>query len=353
MNRYHQLAIYFRHRFRQRVQKIPLDAGFSCPNRDGTLSTRGCIFCNPKGSGSGMGLKGMSLAEQWDLWRERYEGSRGSALFIAYLQSFSNTYGPAEKLERTLAEIKALPEIAGLSIGTRPDCIDAQKLDIIARHAAHPAMGETWLELGLQSAHDKTLSRINRGHTFAVFETAVRQAHERGLNVCAHIIAGLPGESAYDVLQTVDKVNSLPIRGIKFHNLYVAADTPLAEEWRRGDYTPMGEALYIDILVQALPRLRPDIIIHRLTGDPAEGELLAPVWNASKTDILAAVAAELAKRDTWQGKDLIPATATPPAQPPLWFNLRRNLPRASHAAWRREFLAIAQKLNFDATEPLP
>jgi len=349
MNRYHQLSIYFRHRFRQRVQKVPLDAGFTCPNRDGTLSTRGCIFCNPKGSGSGMGLKGMSLADQWAFWCERFAHSRGSATFIAYLQSFSNTYGPTEKLERTLQTIEALPEIAGLSIGTRPDCIDAEKLDCIMRAAQHPSMQEVWLELGLQSARDHTLARINRGHDFATFARAVHMAHERGLKVCAHIIAGLPGESLADVLYTVDQINALPVRGIKFHSLYVAEDTPLAEEWRRGEYRPMSEALYVDTLVEALPRLRPEIVIQRLTGDPAEGELLAPHWPSSKSGLLAAVAAELEKRDTWQGKHLAENDSS---RPPLWFTLRRNLPRSLHKQWDEEYRAIAPSLDFNLTEPL-
>ncbi|UZP69093.1 TIGR01212 family radical SAM protein [Desulfovibrio mangrovi] len=350
MNRYHQLSVYFRHRFRQRVQKVPLDAGFTCPNRDGSLSTRGCIFCNPRGSGSGMGLKGASLSDQWAFWRERYSRSLGPATFIAYLQSFSNTYGPLEKLEQTLTEIEALPDLAGLSIGTRPDCIDNERLDLIARTAAKPAMREVWLELGLQSALDRTLARINRGHDFASFERAVHLAHKRGLKVCAHVIAGLPGESLDDFLYTIDTVNALPVQGIKFHSLYVAEDTPLAEEWQRGEYTPLNEAIYIDTVAEAIPRLRPEIVIQRLTGDPAEGELLAPVWPSTKTVIISAIAAELQKRDTWQGKALKDSGK---GRPPLWFSLRRNLPAALHAEWEQEFRAIAPQLHFDLTEPLP
>lgn len=350
MNRYHPLATYFRHRFHQRVQKIPLDAGFTCPNRDGTLSTQGCIFCNPQGSGSGMGLQGMSIKEQWAFWREKFTLSRGSATFIAYLQSFSNTYGPLEKLEQTLAAIEALPDLAGLSIGTRPDCIDAEKLACIAKTAANPAIQEVWLELGLQSARDKTLARINRGHDFAAFKKAVHMAAEYRIKVCAHIIAGLPGESLDDFLYTVDQVNALPVHGIKFHNLYVAENTPLAEEWRRGEYRPLSEAIYIDTIVEALPRLRPEIVIQRLTGDPAEGELIAPVWTFSKGDILAAIAAELEKRNTWQGKALSEGQT---GLPPLWFTQRQNLPTSLHKQWEREFRAIAQTLSFPLTEPLP
>ncbi|WP_174403672.1 TIGR01212 family radical SAM protein [Desulfovibrio subterraneus] len=351
MNRYHQLSVYFRHRFRQRVQKIPLDAGFTCPNRDGSLSTRGCIFCNPRGSGSGMGLQGTTLQDQWAFWRERYSRSLGPATFIAYLQSFSNTYGPLEKLEKTLAEIEALPDLAGLSIGTRPDCVDEERLDLIARTATAPSIREVWLELGLQSAQDKTLERINRGHDFACFERAVRMAHARGLKTCVHVIAGLPGESTDDFLHTIDRVNALPVQGIKFHSLYVAEHTPLAEEWRQGGYTPLNEDVYIDTVVRAIPRLRPEIVIQRLTGDPSEGELLAPVWPSTKTGILAAIATGLQNSNTWQGKALgTPGTGN--ERPPLWFTLRRNLPVALQKEWEREYRAIAPELDFDITEPL-
>lgn len=404
MNRYHQLSAYFRHRFRRRVQKIPLDAGFTCPNRDGTLSTRGCIFCNPQGSGSGMGLLGTSLEDQWAFWRDRYGRSDQAGIFIAYLQSFSNTYGPVEKLRRTLEALEALPDLAGLSIGTRPDCLDSEKLDCMARFAAgnlpcarhdlaagpashgqpapashgHSAPArltgqngqngqygqsvphdecpsilpgrEVWLELGLQSAHDRTLARINRGHDFAASEAAVRMAAERGLRVCAHLIAGLPGETEEDFLLTVDRVNALPVHGVKFHNLYVAKDTELARHWERGDYTPLTEEEYLHLLVRALPRLRPEIVVQRLTGDAAADELLAPHWSGGKTAFIASVARELERLNTWQGKEL--DTASGPL-PPLWFSLRRNLPARLHRQWEDEFRAVARTLHFDITEPLP
>ncbi|GFM37059.1 hypothetical protein DSM19430T_17430 [Desulfovibrio psychrotolerans] len=337
-----------------------------------------------------MGLLGASLEDQWAFWRNRYGRSNEAGIFIAYLQSFSNTYGPVEKLRRTLEALEALPDLAGLSIGTRPDCLDSEKLDCIARFAAgnlpcpqhvHAATSgthdqsvperhtgqyrntvppdgqhrilpgrEVWLELGLQSAHDKTLVRINRGHDFAASESAVRMAAERGLRVCAHLIAGLPGETEEDFLLTVDRVNSLPVHGVKFHNLYVAKDTELARHWEQGGYTPLTEEEYLRILVRALPRLRPEIVVQRLTGDAAGDELLAPHWHSGKTAFIASVARGLERLNTWQGKEL---ETSPGPLPPLWFSLRRNLPAHLHRQWEEEFRAMAPILHFNITEPLP
>ncbi|MCT4535988.1 TIGR01212 family radical SAM protein [Halodesulfovibrio sp.] len=337
MNRYLQLATYFRYRFAERVQKIPLDAGATCPNRDGTLSRSGCIFCNPSGSGSGMGLQGMSLNDQWDSWYNKYTRSQNARLFIAYLQSFSNTYGTPEKLSKNLASITSLQGVMGVSIGTRPDCINIEKLDIIAKQQ----LDEIWLELGLQSAHNATLERINRGHSYEDFVEAVNLAAERGIKVCAHLIAGLPGESVDDFLKTVEMVSKLPLRGIKFHSLYVAEGTVLEKMWRMGDYTPMSEEEFIDAIVRAVPKVPSTIVIQRLTGDALEGELLAPNWGTAKRALIDKIMAELVARDTWQGKDV-----DAPHGIPLWFTIRENLPRRLREQWDIEYDAIAEQMGF-------
>lgn len=321
--RLHLLATYLRLRFGARVQKVPLDAGFSCPNRDGTLSRGGCVFCNPRGSGSGLGEDGLTLEEQWTVWTGRYARTRNAGLFIAYLQSFSNTYGPIDKLRRVLGVLPVLPGIVGTAVGTRPDCVDNERLDLIA---ALP-LPEVWLELGLQSAHDATLARINRGHDAAASERAVRDAAARGLRVCAHLMAGLPGESGDDFLATVDWVNRLPVHGVKFHGLYVCEHTALARQWRAGDYTPLEREAYADLIARVLPRLRPEIVIQRLTGDPAGDELLAPDWAGDKRTTTARIHELLAQRDTWQGKEVagnvMDGLGASPAQaaPPAWFGV--------------------------------
>lgn len=306
MNRYFALSAHLRQQFGERVQKIPLDAGFSCPNRDGTISRHGCVFCNPRGSGSGMLEQGMSLTDQWTHWSARIGKRYKARRFIAYLQSYSNTYGPVDKLARVLDELKGLPGIAALSIGTRPDCLDAEKLALLAdlRDSLH--VREVFLELGLQSASDATLACINRGHTAQDFANATRAAADCGLSVVAHLMAGLPSpnghESANEFLASVDFINALPVRGVKFHNLYVCRGTPLARMWHEGEYTPLTQAEYLDMLGRALMRLRPETVIHRLNGNPAPGEHLAPDWAGNMRALHNAVRDHLERSDIWQGK---------------------------------------------------
>ena len=295
---YFALSTYFRHRYGQRVQKLPLDAGFSCPNRDGSLSSKGCIFCNAIGSGSGQGEQGLSLKEQYMGWRDIFYKKYKARLFLAYLQSFTNTYGPLSKLTGVLDQLRDLPELQGLCIGTRPDCVDAEKLSVLA---AFPGE-ESWLDLGLQSSNDQTLIRINRGHNAATFARAAITAADMGLKVCGHIIAGLPGETRDDFLQTIGFLNNLPISGIKIHNLYVCQGSSLAGWWKRGAYTPLTLEEYARWVVPGLARLRPDIVIHRLNGDPQPGELLTPAWAGNKGAVLRYIGKSLRENDIWQGK---------------------------------------------------
>lgn len=308
--RFLSLSRYFRRRFGGRARKIPLDAGFTCPNRDGTLPGRGCLFCNPRGAGAGLGALGLTLREQWNFWREKLGKKDATGFYLAYLQSFSNTHGPIAKVAAALDQLRDLPGLAGLCLATRPDCLDEAKLDLLA---AQP-VPEIWLDLGLQSANDATLARVGRGHDAACFAWAARAAAARGLKVCAHVMAGLPGEREDELLRTVDFLNDLPIRGIKFHNLLVCRGAPLAEDWRRGDYAPLAEERYLELLAAALVRLRSDVVIHRLFADPAPGELLAPAWGAGKRDLLARFQARLEADDLWQGR-----LRFAPAAPPPWF----------------------------------
>jgi len=307
MNRYYSLSTYLRTRFGERVQKIPLDAGFSCPNRDGTISRNGCIFCNPKGSGTGLGAKGLSLKEQYLFWQEKFSKKYKAKLFLAYLQSYTNTYGPLKKIEEILEQLKNLPGLVGLCLGTRPDCLDKDKLNLLASYPFQ----EIWLDLGLQSSNNRTLELINRGHKAEDFARSATLAHKMGLKTCAHVIAGLPRETLEDFLGTIDFLNNLPISGIKIHNLYICKDTPLAKLWRTGVYKPLGMDEYIFWLEQALFSLRPDIVIHRLNGDPSPNELLAPDWASQKHIILKKIKQTLADKNLWQGKSLHPDTIPP------------------------------------------
>jgi len=299
-HRFYPLSLYFLRRFGQRVRKIPLDAGSSCPNRDGTLSQSGCAFCNQQGSGTGLAVTGMSLRRQYLLYRERSRDYGKGARFLGYLQSFSNTHGPAKRLQAILQELDGLPDLAGLAIGTRPDCLDGEKLDILQR----ASFEELWLDLGLQSAHDRTLRRINRGHDAACFATWTRRAAKRGIKVCAHVITGLPGENVADFEQTILFVNSLPVAGIKIHNLYVCRGTPLEARWKDGTLELLSREQSLDWLLRGIALLRPDIAIHRMNSDPEPDELLAPSWAQEKSAFLNAVNTRLQETDTWQGKAL-------------------------------------------------
>lgn len=297
--RVYSLAVHFRRRFGTTARKIPLDAGSSCPNRDGAVSRGGCLFCNGNGSGTGLFHTGFDLAAQWAAKAGPILARTPGAPLYAYLQSFSNTHGPPDRLARLLDELTRLPGAAGICLGTRPDCLDAEKTALLA--AAR--VPEVRLDLGLQSAHDATLALINRGHDAAAFARAARLAAGAGLWVTAHVIAGLPGETVDDFLATMDFLAGLPISGIKFHNLYVARGAPLAAWLAEGRFRPLSRREYVRWLVAGLPRVRPEVVVERLAADPAPGELLAPDWAGDKPATLAALHAALAEAGTWQGRE--------------------------------------------------
>ena len=227
MNRYRDYNTYLKEIFGERVQKISLDAGFSCPNRDGTLSFSGCIFCDGKGSGTGaMSERRVSLEEQILAGIHAAQKRYGARKFIAYFQSFTNTYAPSERLRRLYDTALSNPSVVGLSVGTRPDCVDPEVMEILASYQGNHLV---WIEFGLQSAHDETLRRVRRGHDVSTFERAVHVAARHGLNVCAHVILGLPGEDRAMMHATARYLGSLPLHGVKIHLLYVVMGTPLAD----------------------------------------------------------------------------------------------------------------------------
>jgi radical SAM protein (TIGR01212 family) len=309
LSRWLSAAVFFRARLGGPARKIPLDAGFSCPNRDGTLSRTGCSFCNPAGSGTSLHARGLSLAEQWERQAARVRARHPGARLLAYLQSYTNTHCSATQLCEMLAGIAALPGVAGLCIGTRPDCLDvdadAARLDVLADFAAKGGAAFVQLDLGLQSADDAVLARAGRGHGAEIFARAARAAAERGIFVCAHLMHGLPGAGPDDLSRSVDFLNALPVAAVKFHNLLVCRDTGLARLYAEGGLEPASRDAYIEALVAALCRLRPDICVQRLFADPAPGELLAPDWAADKAAALAELRGRMARQGAWQGKAFI------------------------------------------------
>lgn len=298
--RYYDLNTYLRTVFGERVQKLTVDAGFTCPNRDGSLSTAGCIYCNPRGSGTGAHAQGLSITEQINQSRPGIARRYKAKKFMVYFQAFTNTYGPVEKLKSVYDEALAFDDVVALSIGTRPDCVDEPILDLLGNYAKERLI---WVEYGVQSVYDKTLERINRGHDFACFETALKETQKRNIKVCAHIIFGLPGEDREMMLESAKVLGDLGVDGVKIHLLYVPEQTELANIYRRGEYRCLEQREYAELVCDYLELLPPDMVIQRITGDPHPDELVAPHWPLKKTNTTNLIKQILEERDSGQGRN--------------------------------------------------
>ena len=296
---FRSLNAYMTAQFGERVQKITLDAGLTCPNRDGRVGWGGCIYCNSRGSGTGAHARGYSLTRQLEEGISRVGKRYRARKFMAYFQSFSNTYAPLEELRLLYEEVLAHPQVVGLSIGTRPDCLSP---DLIKLLSSYSRTHFIWLELGLQSAHDRTLRLINRGHDAACFAQATNMVSASGIHLLAHVILGLPQESSEDMRDTARFLSSLPIDGVKIHLLYVIQDTPLAKLYADGLYAPLSREEYINLVVDFIELLPPHTVIHRLTGDPHPHELIAPQWCLDKTAVLSQIKETFNRRQTFQGR---------------------------------------------------
>ena len=282
----------------QRVHKLAIHAGFSCPNRDGAKGRGGCSFCNNV-SFSPHAQALPDVAEQVEAGRGVLRKRTGAKRFFAYFQAYTNTYGDVERLGALYRAALAEPDVIGISVGTRPDCVPDAVLDLLCelRDAGH----EVWLELGLQTAFDATLARVNRGHGFADYRRAVRAVRGRGLPVCTHLIVGLPGEGREAALTSLERVLDLGTDGLKLHPLHVVRHTLLAKEWRAGGYRPLTMGAYIGIACDLIERTPAEILFHRVTGTASRDILLAPDWCAKKWAVLNGIEAELRRRGTRQG----------------------------------------------------
>lgn len=297
--RFYDLNHYLRSVFGERVQKLTVDAGFSCPNRDGTLSTGGCIYCSPKGSGTGAHAQGISIREQILQSKPGVARRYKAKKFMVYFQSFSNTYAPIDKLKAAYDEALSFDDVVALSIGTRPDCVDGPVLDLLEGYAQKRLI---WVEYGLQSPHDDILSFINRGHDYACFVDAFKATRDRGIKVCAHIILGLPGETRDMMLEGADILSDLGVDGIKIHLLYVIKNTVLETLYQNREFRCLEKEEYAELVCDYLECLRPDMVIQRITGDPHPDELVAPHWPLKKSDTTNLIAGILEKRNSFQGK---------------------------------------------------
>jgi radical SAM protein (TIGR01212 family) len=284
--------------FGVRVHKISVDAGFGCPNRNGGRTGPGCFFCDPGGSGA-VGIERLlSVAEQIELGKEVMSRKYKAGKFMAYFQPFSNTLAPPSQLRTLYDEALAVDNVVGLAVGTRPDCVPPDVLDLLGEYHRRTYF---WLELGLQSSHDRTLHWLKRGHDFATFMKAYHEAKSRGLRVCVHVILGLPGESRADMLATADVLARLQVDGVKLHLLHVLQDTPLGNLYNQGKIQPLGMDEYVKLTVDVIERLHPSTLIHRLTGDGPRDQLLAPLWSLNKWQVLNAIDAEFVRRGSRQG----------------------------------------------------
>ncbi|MBR2343952.1 MAG: TIGR01212 family radical SAM protein [Clostridia bacterium] len=278
---YRNLRGYLREKYGGRIGKICIDGGFTCPNRDGKCGTGGCIYCTGRGSGEHI-TEGLPIGEQ-----VRAALARGkSDGYIAYFQNFTNTYAPPSVLKEKYDAALTDRRIVALAVGTRPDCIDREITELIASYKARL---DVWVELGLQTASDGTARIINRGYKTEVFTSAVRQLHSYGIPVVAHMIIGLPGESPADDYRTAELFNSLGVFGVKIHSLYIPRGTELEKMYLKGEYTPLTLDEYASRAAGVIARLRPDTVLHRITGDCPSDLLVAPEWNADKNAVIAKI----------------------------------------------------------------
>lgn len=298
--RYHSMDYDLKQTYGEKVYKITLNGGMTCPNRDGTIGIGGCIFCSAAGSGDFAGAAALSITEQLIQGKELLKKKRPVHAFIAYFQAFTNTYASAAYLEQIYTEAIQDSEVRILSIATRPDCLDSDVLDLLER-MNH--IKPVWVELGLQTIHPRTAAYIRRGYGLDVYERAVRELRKRNITVITHTILGLPGESEEMMLQTIEYLNHMDIQGIKLQLLHILTGTKLAADYAAQPFWSPSMEEYIRLLGTCISVLRPDITIHRLTGDGPKKLLIAPLWTSQKRTVLNRLHSYLKAEDIWQGKE--------------------------------------------------
>ncbi len=313
--RYYAFSRFLRERFGGRVQRVTIDAGFTCPNVDGTVTTGGCVYCDNRSFSPNRRLPRASVRAQVERGVELLGRRYGVDRFLAYFQAATNTHAPVERLRRLYDEALDHPQMVGLAVGTRPDSVPDPVLDLLQEYARGRYV---CLELGLQSIHDRSLDWMNRGHHYDAFLDAVHRCQGRGLDVCAHVILNLPGESHGDMMATADALAGLPVQAVKIHNLHVVRGTPMEAMYHAGDVPLFTREEYVQTVCDFLERLPAGMVIHRLSGDAPPDYLVAPAWCADKPALLRAIHEELIRRDGWQGKH---CRAAAPAK-----SVRRSLP---------------------------
>ena len=296
--RYHSLNYFLRNKFGEKVFKISLDAGFTCPNRDGSISKGGCIFCSPRGSGD-FTIALDDIGRQFDEAKKMMQKKWKSGKYIAYFQAYTNTYAPAKVLRERYYSVMDKENLVGMAIATRPDCLPPDVIELLKEINKKTYL---WVELGLQTINEHTTKLINSGYTLSSYIDSVKNLKEAGIDVVTHCILGLPGENKDDMLKTVDFIANTGTQGIKLHLLHLMKDTPMVELYEKGNLTILEKDQYVDLIVDAVERLPSEMVIHRLTGDGPRKTLIGPKWSLNKWEVLNAIDQRFIDRNTWQGK---------------------------------------------------
>lgn len=297
--RYHSLDYHLKENFGEKVYKLSLNGGMSCPNRDGTIGKGGCIFCSAGGSGEFAGNPSLSITEQIETQKEMVRKKFSVKKFIAYFQAFTNTYAPVERLRALFMEAVSHPDIVAISIGTRPDCLPEDVLDLLEElNKIKPV----WVELGLQTIHDSTAKYIRRGYPLSCFEESLKNLRERRLETIVHVILGLPFETKEHILETVDYLANKDIQGIKLHLLHVLKGTDLAKDFEKGNFSVFSMEEYVELVIQCLEHLPKHLVVHRITGDGPKDLMIAPLWSQRKRAVMNSINNRLREKNTWQGR---------------------------------------------------
>ncbi|SFP53438.1 TIGR01212 family radical SAM protein [Salibacterium halotolerans] len=304
--RYHTWNYHLRDHFGEKIFKIPLDGGFTCPNRDGQAASGGCTFCSARGSGDFAGDRKDSLVTQFHEVKDRMHQKWKNGKYIGYFQAFSNTYAPVEELREMFEVILEQDGVVGLAIATRPDCLPDDVVEYLAELNKRTYL---WVELGLQTVHESTADLINRAHDFECYKEGVNKLRAHGIRVCSHIIDGLPQESYNMMKETAAEVAKLDVQGIKIHLLHLLKHTPMVHQYEQGLLEFMDMEEYVSLVVDQIELLPPDMVIHRLTGDGPADLLIGPMWSLNKWEVLNSIDAEIERRNSWQGKYYQPEAA--------------------------------------------
>lgn len=297
--RYHSWNFHLRQQFGQKIFKVPLDAGFNCPNRDGTVASGGCTFCSKRGSGDFAGNRKDDLVTQFKSIKEKMHKKWPNGKYLGYFQAYTNTYAPVEELKEMYEVILEQEGVVGLSIATRPDCLPDEVVEYLAELNKRTYL---WIELGLQTVHERTANLINRAHDYKTYTDGVAKLRKHNIRICSHIINGLPLENYEMMMETAKEVANLDVQGIKIHLLHLLKKTAMVKQYEKGMLEFMSVEDYIKLVCDQLEVIPPNMVVHRLTGDGPADLMIGPMWSLNKWHVLNGIDAELKKRNSWQGK---------------------------------------------------